>query len=75
MSYREPKPDDREKANKVFRMINEMMNLNPWIEPNIMIAAISSCIAATFHENKYTYEEFKSEMLIMVDFYKTFWGQ
>jgi len=73
MRLRPGKKDDQLQVQKVINLIDELVQLNPGIEPNLWISAFMSLTANTYMQNESTFSDYFNDMSGMVAHFKRIW--
>lgn len=69
---RDALPTDQTNAERVFKMIQELIDLNPGIENNIWAAGMWTCLIDSYVDSGFTYEMFCDELDNIRNHYKKY---
>jgi hypothetical protein len=73
MRLRPGKKDDQLQVQKAIVLIDELVKLNPGIEPNLWVSAFMSLTANTYMQNESTFSDYFNDMSAMVAHFKRIW--
>jgi homoserine trans-succinylase len=73
MEKRTPMPNDQEKANEAFELLQSLVLQNPQIESTIWIGGCWSALVDVYIRNGMTYTQFCKELDGVKKHYKRWW--
>lgn len=75
MKVRASKPDDQKKADRVFRLLVDLMKKNPDIEPSVWVSGCLGYITQAFISSGMSYEDYFEDIVTALKSYEYWWKE